>query len=108
MTRHDPHSYADLTQGRISHIDLRIQTDFETQTLKIKADYQLVEPISGSFFLDISQIDIENAHANGHRIQYEFDERDDLLGERLHLKDLQNRKLSFPFGNSEHFSFDGG
>jgi len=90
MTRHDPHSYADLTQGRISHIDLRIHTDFETKTLKIRADYQLTEPVSGSFFLDTSQIDIESAHANGQAIQYEFDERDDLLGERLHLKDLQN------------------
>jgi len=90
MARHDPHSYADLAQGKITHIDLRIQIDFETQTLKIRADYHLVEPISGSFFLDASQIDIESAHANGQAIRYEFDERDELLGERLHLKDLQN------------------
>jgi aminopeptidase N len=90
MTQYDPHSYANLSQGRISHIDLRIQTDFETQTLEIRAAYQLTEPVSGSFFLDTSQIDIESAHANGQRIQYEFDEQDELLGERLHLKDLQN------------------
>jgi aminopeptidase N len=90
MTQYDPHSYANLSQGRISHIDLRIQTDFETQTLEIRAAYQLTEHVSGSFFLDTSQIDIESAHANGQRIQYEFDEQDELLGERLHLKDLQN------------------
>ncbi len=90
MARHDPHSYADLSQGRISHINLYIQTNFETHVLKIRADYQLTEPVSGSLFLDTSQIDIESAHTNGQAIQYELDNRDELLGERLHLKDLQN------------------
>ena len=90
MTPHDPHSYADLTQGKISHIDLHIKTDFETHILKIKADYQLTEPINGPLFLDTSQIDLESAHANGQRIQYEFSEKSELLGECLHLKDLQN------------------
>ena len=29
MAKHDPHSYTDLTQGKITHIDLYIKADFE-------------------------------------------------------------------------------
>jgi aminopeptidase N len=90
MTQHDPHSYADLTQGKISQIDLRIKADFETHILHIEADYQLEEPVSGSLFLDTSKINLETAHTNGQPIQYEFDKQGDLLGERLHLGGLEN------------------
>ena len=90
MTRHDPHSYADLTQGRIKHIDLRIKADFDAHILKIEADYQLEESVSGSFYLDASIINLEEAHTNDQPIQWEFDEQDELLGERLHLKELEN------------------
>jgi leukotriene-A4 hydrolase len=90
MTRHDPHSYANLAQGRISHIDFRIQADFEAHILKIEADYQLAEPVSGSLFLDTSKINLEAAYTNGQPIRYEFDQQDELLGERLHLGGLEN------------------
>jgi len=90
MAQHDPHSYADLAQGKISHIDLRIQVDFDAHILNIEADYQLEEPVSGSLFLDSSKIDLRSAQANGQPIQYDFDEQDELLGERLHLQGLKN------------------
>jgi aminopeptidase N len=90
MTPHDPHSYADLVQGQISHIDLRIKANFETHILHVEADYQLEEPVSGSLFLDTSKIELESAQANEQPIQFEFDEQDELLGERLHLRGLEN------------------
>ena len=90
MAKHDPHSYTDLTQGKITHIDLRIQADFKSHILKVEAEYQLAEPISGSLFLDTSKIKLESAQANGQALQWEFDEQDDLLGERLHLRGLEN------------------
>ncbi|MGB7875820.1 MAG: M1 family aminopeptidase/hydrolase, partial [Anaerolineales bacterium] len=90
MAQHDPHSYTDLTQGRISHLDFRIKADFEAHILSLEADYQLEKPVSGSLFLDTSQINLEGAHANGEALQWEFDERDELLGERLHLQGLNN------------------
>ena len=90
MTRHDPHSYADLAQGKIAHINLYIKADFESHILKIEAEYQLAEPVSGSLFLDTSQIDLEGAQTNSRPIRYEFDEQDELLGERLHLQELEN------------------
>lgn len=88
MTRHDPHSYADLGQGKIAHVDLRIQVDFDAHLLKIEADYQLAEPVNGSFFLDTAGIDLQKAVAGDQALEWEFDEQDKLLGERLHLKGL--------------------
>jgi leukotriene-A4 hydrolase len=90
MTPHDPHSYADLQQGKIAHIDLRIQADFEAHILKIEADYRLAEPVSGSLFLDTAGIELLKAVADGQELQWEFDEQNELLGERLHLKDLND------------------
>ena len=88
MAPHDPHSYADLAQGKIKHIDFRIKVDFEAHILKVEADYQITEPVNGSLFLDTSEIVLETAHSNGKQIQYEFDKQDKLLGERLHLKNF--------------------
>jgi leukotriene-A4 hydrolase len=90
MPRHDPHSYTDLTQGQITHVDLRLKANFEAHVLDVEADYQLGQPISGSFFLDASKIDLKEALAGGNPIDWEFDQEDELLGERLHLKGLQN------------------
>jgi len=94
MPRHDPHSYSDLQQGKIAHIDLRIQANFESHILKVEADYQLTEPVSGSLFLDTAGIDLKRAVADGQELQWDFDQQDELLGERLHLKEL-NKVSSF-------------
>jgi leukotriene-A4 hydrolase len=98
MPRQDPHSYADLSQGTITHIDLRITTDFEARILKIEADYQLAKPVNGSLYLDTASLALERAQTDGHPIKWEFDQQDLLLGERLHLKGLANTssfKLAF-------------
>lgn len=88
MARHDPHSYSDLTQGKISHINLHIKVDFEAHILNVEADYQLEDPVSGSLFLDSSKIDLMQAKANGQDLPWKFDDQNKLLGERLHLKNL--------------------
>jgi len=88
MTLHDPTSYADLSQGRIRHIDFHIQADFSTNTLAIKATYQLDAPRRGPLFLDTYKIDMQKAHANGRALTWEFDTSHEALGSRLHLKGL--------------------
>ena len=62
MTVHDPTSFADLSQGRIQHIDFHIRADFQTQTLTIQAIYHLDAPRRGPFFLDSSRIDLQKAY----------------------------------------------
>src|SRR5512145_904356 len=86
MTFRDPTSYTDLTQGKIKHIDFHIDVDFETRTLEIEATYQTQEPVQGSFHLDTFRLGIEEAHVNGRPLEWEFDQRDETLGDRLHLK----------------------
>ena len=90
MTFHDPTSYADLTQGRIKHVDFYIQVDFTSRTLDVEATYQTEAPISGPLYLDSFKIDLAEAHVNGRRLDWEFDRSDDLLGQRLHLKGFEN------------------
>jgi len=90
MTFRDPTSYTDLTQGRIKHIDFHIQADFSSRTLEIEATYQTQEPITGSLYLDSFKIELMEAHVNGRKLECEFDQSDETLGERLHLKGFDN------------------
>jgi len=90
MPTHDPHSYADLSQGVLTHVDLRIQADFEKHILKIEADYQFEKPVSGSLFLDSAGIELKKAASDNGDLTWEFDQQNDLLGERLHLRGLEN------------------
>jgi leukotriene-A4 hydrolase len=90
MTFHDPTSYTDLPQGKIKHIDFRISVDFFTRTLDIEAKYQLQEPVQGSLYLDSFKIDMKQARTTDRELVWEFDANDEILGERLHLKGLQD------------------
>jgi leukotriene-A4 hydrolase len=94
MPIHDSTSFADLSQGRIRHIDFHIQTDFSTNILAIKATYHLEAPRRGPLFLDTFKIDLQKAHANGRALTWEFDTHNESLGSRLHLKGLDG-DLSF-------------
>src|SRR6266498_2293259 len=86
MTFHDPTSYADLTQGKINHIDFHIQIDFLSRTLDIEATYQTQEPIHGSLYLDSFKIEMKEAHVNGRKLEWDFDDSDEELGKRMCLK----------------------
>ena len=88
MTFKDHASYADLSQGKIKHILFRIGVNFSTHVLEVEATYQMQEPVSGSLFLDTYKIDLRGARASDRELKWEFDEKDDVLGERLHLKGL--------------------
>lgn len=94
----DPASYTELAQGRIKHILFRIGVDFAAHTLEIEATYQMQEPVQGSLFLDSYKIDLKRAHTKDRDLEWELDARDDILGERLHLKGLEGEStftLSF-------------
>ena len=44
MSRRDPHSYADLEQGRVTHVDLDLDVDFATRRLTGTARLTLAAP----------------------------------------------------------------
>lgn len=85
----DPHSYSDLSQGRIKQIVLHIKVDFQARVLGVRANYQFEEPVCGSLFLDSRDLDIAAVYSAAGPIAYEKDEQDPILGERLHLKNLE-------------------
>ncbi len=84
----DPHSYTDTEQGKIAHILFWIDVDFSAKVLKIKATYRLDEPVSGSFFLDTRDLIIDRVYEGDQEIIWEIDQHDSIVGNRLHLKDL--------------------
>jgi leukotriene-A4 hydrolase len=85
----DPHSFAKLDQGKISHIDFKFDVDFATRTIEGKAEYRLDQPVNGSLFLDSRGVEVTKVHHNGRDIAWELDESDSILGQRLHLKGLE-------------------
>jgi len=84
----DPHSYTDTEQGKITHILFGIDVDFSAKVLKIKATYRLEEPVSGSFFLDTRDLKINRVYKGDQEILWEIDQHDSIVGDRLHLKEL--------------------
>ncbi len=84
----DPHSYTDTEQGKIAHIQFWIDVDFAAKVLKIKANYRLDEPVSGSFFLDTRDLNITRVYKDDQEILWEIDQHDSIVGGRLHLKDI--------------------
>ena len=101
MTTNDPTTYADLSQGRIKHIDFQIQADFSSQILDIEAVYQMQEPLHGSLYLDSFKIEIQDARAGDRKLEWELDASDEVLGERLHLKGFDGEsKFTLKFRTS--------
>jgi len=90
MTIKDLTTYADLSQGRIQHIDFRIQVNFDERVFDIEATYQLQEPITGELTLDTYKIDLKAVRASDHTLTWELDPEDEVLGQRLQLNGFDN------------------
>jgi leukotriene-A4 hydrolase len=88
MLRADPHSYTHLEQGQISHITFQISVDFKKQLLDVIASYKFEDPLVGSLYLDMRDLEIFRVHSKSEELIWEIDLSDPILGERLHLKEL--------------------
>jgi leukotriene-A4 hydrolase len=88
MKREDPHSYTKFEQSKISHIDLHLSPDFSMKRIQVSATYELDSPLTGSLYLDTRSLQIHRVHTDGRGWAWEVDFKDDILGERLHIKDL--------------------
>ena len=90
MAPSDPHSLSDPAQGTISHIKLRLEPDFARRLVRVQGEYTLDRPVRGSLFLDARDLDIAGIEAGGMAVRWSLDREDPLLGQRLHLSDLQD------------------
>jgi leukotriene-A4 hydrolase len=89
MTASDPHSFADLGQGRIEHIEFDLEADFDARRIHGRADYHLDRSVDGPFFLDTRDLEIETVRGGGGDLAWRLDETDPVLGTRLLVEDLR-------------------
>ena len=86
MKRPDPHSYADPTQGVITHLDLDLNVDFNTRRITGTAGYKLAEATSGPLDLDTRDLEITAATAaDGRPLDWDLAPADEVLGSRLRV-----------------------
>lgn len=86
MPRHDPHSFADLSQGRIRHIAFDLTVDFDRHQIRGSARYRLAGPARGALDLDTRDLTVHAARGPGGPIRFSFGEDDAILGRRLRLE----------------------
>ncbi len=86
MSNRDPHSYTDLSQGRVHNMDLDLKVDFENSCIIGQADFDLSEAVSGALDLDTRDLSIDGAFdSSGNDIPFELAEADSVLGSRLRV-----------------------
>ncbi len=84
----DPHSFADLEQGRIEHIEFTLDIDFDAKSIRGIAVYTIDRPVADSFFLDLRDLTIAGIHSPAGEVKWSIDREDKVLGQRLHLENL--------------------
>ncbi|MCK5691158.1 M1 family peptidase, partial [Myxococcota bacterium] len=90
MERLDPHSFADLTQGRISEVEIDWDVSFTDHKLRGFVILHLAEPITGPLDLDTRRLAIMRISAmhdgqEGDGLYFDFPEKDDIRGECLRV-----------------------
>ncbi len=87
MSRRDPHSYADLEQGRVTHVDLDLDVDFSARKLTGVARLRLAAAASGPLDLDTRTLTITGAATqDGANVPFELAATDPVMGARLRLQ----------------------
>ncbi len=84
MTRIDPHSYADPSQGKTAHADLDLEVDFEEKRLKGTVTLHLEDLRPGTLVLDSRDLRVEGVRdAGGRDLAWSMGEKDPVLGSPL-------------------------
>ncbi|MFN2370824.1 MAG: M1 family metallopeptidase, partial [Candidatus Krumholzibacteriia bacterium] len=86
-SRRDPHSYADLDQGRVAHLDLDLDLDFATSRITGRARLDLAAPAGGPLDLDTRDLEITGVTGpDGSPLPHKLDARDSILGAKLQVQ----------------------
>ena len=87
MSRIDPHSHADLEQGRVVDLALDLTVDFNQHQLHGTAVLNLAAPASGPLDLDTRDLSVEKiTDGAGRELAFEFGETDSVLGTPLRVE----------------------
>jgi leukotriene-A4 hydrolase len=86
VSNRDPHSYTDLSQGRVQSMDLDLAVDFSTRTISGKADFHLAEAMGGPLDLDTRDLSIKTVRDTaGKNLGFELADADPIIGSRLRV-----------------------
>ena len=86
MSCRDPHSYTDLDQGRVKHMDLDLAVDFDSHRMSGTATLDLAAPVTGPLDLDTRDLEISKVTTpDGTGIKWELGDKDEVMGSRLRL-----------------------
>jgi len=86
MARLDPHSYADLSQGVVNHVDWKVEVDFEGKVLAGVATLSFVDAVSREVDLDSRELTIESVSTHaGTSCGFEVEESEGFMGNRLRV-----------------------
>lgn len=86
MARHDPHSYADDTQVRITRFDWAATIDFAQHQVDASVTLEFDDPRGGLLHLDTRALTIHSVKAGETPVAYTLGLEDPVLGTRLELQ----------------------
>ncbi len=87
MARLDPHSYADLQQGTVTHIDWELKVDFDAQVLRGVATLKLDAAANGALDLDTRDLSIESVtDGAGNALEFSVADAEGFMGAKLTVR----------------------
>ena len=87
MSCFDPHSYTDISQGKVFKVDLRLTVDFEKLCLRGYVILKMTKLTQGFIDLDTRDLKINKiTNINGDSLKWFLGERDSILGSRLRIE----------------------
>jgi aminopeptidase N len=86
LSRLDPHSFTDLAQGRISHLNLDLDVDFAASCIRGEVECQLAAPAGGPIDLDSRDLTVtEVTGTDGMPLAFDTAHTDEIIGTRLRV-----------------------
>jgi len=83
----DPHSFTDLEQGRIEHMNLDLNVDFGSSRITGSAECVLAGAAAGPLDMDTRELEIRGVTGpDGAELSFDTDHTDEILGTRLRIE----------------------
>ena len=97
----DVHSFARPEVARVTHVDLKLRTDFSAKTLSGSATLDIVSaPGAQEVVLDIRGLKIGRVHAGGRNLAFEIGDEKPFMGRPLTIRHEGERRITIEYATS--------
>lgn len=98
----DIHTFATPQDAKITHLDLKLNVDFENKMLSGVATYDIeVQNNIDKIYLDTRSLTIENVEVDGQKATFELATEDEVLGQKLTIPVTpQSKKVTITYKTS--------